>query len=533
MPRSSERLSMAFTIVEGANFDRCEGDDLGEKFDELSRKLREIRNLQKAASVLTWDQETKMPAGGSRARAEQLSTLSHLTHTMFTADAIDELLSSAREEIQDLPYESDDVSLLRVAQRDFDRSKKVPADFVAELTRHVSLSHHIWVQARLEDDYPTFAPFLAKTLELSRRRAEYLGYQEKPYDALLDLFEPGFRSSQVAQIFDKLKGELIPLVQAIGERADRVSDEPVHRSFDEAKQEKFGVIVAAAIGYDFSRGRLDRAVHPFETSFSRDDVRITTRFERDFLSPSLFGTMHESGHAMYEQGIGEGLEGTLLGRGASSALHESQSRLWENVVGRSRRFWQHFYPQLQETFPEALHDVDVDAFYRAINKVDPSLIRVEADEVTYSLHVMLRFEMEMGLLDGTISVEEAPDVWKEKHQLYLGVAPPNDRLGILQDIHWSSGLLGYFPTYALGTMLSLQLYNCALQAHPEIPDEVERGQFDTLRTWLTSNVYRHGRKFEPLELIERVTGRPIETEPYVAYLKEKFGDMYGLTSPST
>jgi carboxypeptidase Taq len=501
---------------------------LGEKFDALSRKLREIRNLQKAASVLIWDQETKMPPGGSRARAEQLSTLSHLTHTMFTADAIGEMLSSAREEIQGLPYDSDDASLIRVAQRDYEQSKKVPADLVAEMTRHIALSHHIWVQARREDDYPAFAPCLSKTLELSRRRAEYLGYQEKPYDALLDLFEPGMRSSKVAQIFDKLKGEIIPLVRAITEKADRVSDEPVHRSFDEVKQEEFGVMVAAALGYDFSRGRQDRAVHPFETSFSRNDVRITTRFERDFLNPSLFGTMHESGHAMYEQGIGEGLEGTLLGRGASSALHESQSRLWENVVGRSRRFWQYFYPQLQEKFPEVLNDVDLDAFYRAINKIEPSLIRVEADEVTYTLHVMLRFEMEMALFEGSISVQDASLAWKERHQQYLGVAPPNDRLGILQDIHWSSGLLGYFPTYALGTMLSLQLYNCALQAHPGIPDEIEHGRFDTLRSWLTEKVYRHGRKYEPLELIERVTGQQIQTEPYVAYLKAKFGEIYGL-----
>jgi carboxypeptidase Taq len=375
-----------------------------------------------------------------------------------------------------------------------------------------------------------FAPCLQTTIDLSRRRAEYLGYEERPYDALLDIFEPGMKSSQVAAIFDRLKAQLVPLVRAIADRTDRVSDAPVHRPFDEVKQEEFGLMIAAAIGYDFSRGRQDRAVHPFETAFSRDDVRITTRFETDFLNPSLFGTMHEAGHAMYEQGIGESLEGTLLGRGASSSLHESQSRLWENLVGRSRGFWHHFYPRLRETFPETLQEVDLDRFYQAINKVEPSLIRVEADEVTYTLHIMLRFEMEMGLMDGSISTEDAPGIWREKHEEYLGIVPPNDRLGILQDIHWSSALLGYFPTYALGTMLSVQLYNCALAAHPEISAEIEQGRFDALRAWLTQNVYRHGRKYQPLELIERVTGEQIQTEPYVSYLKSKFGEIYGLDS---
>lgn len=501
---------------------------MGQQFEALKERLATVRNLQKAGAVLNWDQETKMPASGAPARAEQIATLSRLAHTIFTAPETEELLTAAAEEVRDRPHDDDDASLVRVARRDFNRNRKVPADLVAEMARHSALAHEIWVQARKHGDYAAFAPCLETTLELSRRRAEYLGYDETPYDALLDLYEPGMTAAQVKQVFDDLKSELVPLAAAISEKIEMVSDAPVHRSFDERKQEEFGVHIATAIGYDFSRGRQDRAVHPFETAFSRDDVRITTRFDPEFLNPSLFGTIHESGHAMYEQGVGANLEGTLLARGASSGMHESQSRLWENVIGRSRPFWDCFYPRLQETFPEALSGVDVDAFYRAINKVEPSFIRVEADEVTYTLHIMLRFEMELELLEGSLSVADAPAVWNEKFQLYLGITPPNNTLGILQDIHWSGGMLGYFPTYSLGTILSSQLYEAALSAHPEIPQDTARGSFDTLRGWLTENIYQHGRKYLPNELIERATGRPLETGPYIRYLRTKFGEIYAL-----
>jgi len=321
---------------------------------------------------------------------------------------------------------------------------------------------------------------------------------------------------------------VIPGGQARGERAARGSEEPVHRSFDEAKQEKFGVIVAAAIGYDFSRGRLDRAVHPFETSFSRDDVRITTRFERDFLSPSLFGTMHESGHAMYEQGIGEGLEGTLLGRGASSALHESQSRLWENVVGRSRRFWQHFYPQLQETFPEPLRGLSAEEWYRHVNDVKPSLIRVEADEATYNLHIILRFEMEQEILARSIDLEDLPEAWNERMRGYLGIDVPEDRLGILQDMHWAGGHIGYFPTYALGNVISVQLWDQLRAELPDLDSQFEQGEFGELGKWLRENLHRHGRKYTSREMLERIVGGPMDPAPYLGYLRQKLGEIYGL-----
>jgi len=501
---------------------------MGEQLNLLKQRLEEIRHLNKASALLIWDQETKMPPGGARARAEQLATLSRLGHELFIADRTGELLARAADETADLPFDDDDTSLVRVSQRDYDRTKKLPTSLVTEFTRHSALAHGVWVHARESDDFAAFSPWLERTIELSRQRAEHLGYQENMYDALLDLFEPGIKSSQVTRIFDDLKQELVPLVAAIADRSDRVNDAAVHQPFDEMPQETFGKKVAAILGYDFSRGRLDPTVHPFETSFSCNDVRITTRYESNFLSPSLFGTMHETGHAMYEQGVSPALDHTPLGRGASSAVHESQSRMWENVVGRSRPFWRRYYPDLQRVFPQQLAEVNLDTFYGAINTVQPSLIRVYADEVTYNLHIMLRFEMEMDLLATRYPVSEAPAVWNDKMESYLGVRPPSDTLGILQDVHWSNGLFGYFPTYALGNILSLQLYEKALQERPEVRDQLARGETTGLREWMTEKIYRHGRKFQPAELVDRATGEPLQPRAYVKYLQTKFGELYGL-----
>jgi carboxypeptidase Taq len=501
---------------------------MGENLDRLRARLTDIRNMQHAMAVLRWDQQTYMPPGGATARGAQLATLSRMQHELFVADEIGEWLATAAEEVANEPYDSDDASLVRVTQRDWENARQLPAEFVAEVVRHSAVSQPLWAQARATNDYASFAPALQKTIELSRRTAEYRGYEDSPYDALLDRFEPGMKAAQVRTIFGDLKAQLVPLVAAIAERSDRVSDAPVHGPFPEAQQEEFGKAVVAAFGYDFTRGRQDRTVHPFATGFSRNDVRITTRFDSTFLNPALFGTMHESGHAMYEQGIAPELDSTPLGGGTSLGVHESQSRLWENVVGRSRAVWEHFYPRLRQTFPDRLRDVSLDDFYRAINKVKPSFIRVEADEVTYTLHIMLRFEMEQGLLDGSIGVGDAPHIWNEKMQEYLGITPPNDTLGILQDVHWSTGMMGYFPTYALGTILSLQLYETALQAHPTLQENLRGGDFAPLLGWLTENIYRHGRKYEPNELIQRATGRPLEIGPYVRYLTSKFGEIYGL-----
>ncbi|HZU13494.1 MAG TPA: carboxypeptidase M32 [Chloroflexota bacterium] len=494
----------------------------------LRERLATVVNLDHAAAVLGWDQQTYMPPGGARARGEQLATLTRLSHEIFTDQETAHLIDLAEQEVRSLPPESVDAALTRVARRDYDKATRVPASLVAELSRHAVEAHAVWVQARETADFPMFVPSLQRSVELSRELAEALGYEDQPYDALLDQFEPGMKTAQVRDIFTTLRPHLIELVQAVASSPVKMDAGILHQEFDEGKQEHVGRLIATRYGYDFTRGRQDRTVHPFETSFSRDDVRITTRFDKDFLGSSLFSTLHESGHAMYEQGVGEDLEGTPLAQGASLGVHESQSRLWENIVGRSRPFWEYFYPTLQETFPERLGQVPMETFYRAVNIVQPSFIRTEADEVTYNLHIMLRFEMELGMLDGSIPAVDANRVWDDLMDQYLGIRPPNDRLGILQDVHWSGGMLGYFSTYALGNILSAQFYAGALRAHPSIPDEIRQGEFATLRHWLSEHVYRYGRMDEPNTLIERATGSPLTIEPYLQYLRTKFGELYRL-----
>jgi carboxypeptidase Taq len=500
---------------------------MGQNLDRLKERLGQVTHLNHAAALLNWDQTTYMPPGGAAARGEQLATLTGIAHEMSVSDELGELLQNAAKEVANLPRESDDASLVRVAKKDYEDNRKLPPSLVAEVARHGAAAYGVWAQAREQNDFGTFAPYLEKTIDYSRQIAELLGYEDQLYDALLDQFEPGMKTVQVQAIFEQLKAELVPLVHAIAERVDQVDDSMLHRSFDEAKQEEFGKLAATAFGYDFMRGRQDRTVHPFCTSFSVNDVRITTRFDPDWLNPALFSTLHEAGHAMYEQGVSQSLEGSPLGGGASLGLHESQSRMWENVVGRSRGFWHHYYPKLQKVFPQ-LGDTDGDTFYRAVNRVEPSAIRVEADEATYNMHIMLRLEMELALLSGDMKVADAPAAWNEKMRSYLGVTPETDALGILQDVHWSHGVMGYFTTYSLGNLLSVQLYDAALRDHPEIPDEIGRGEFGTLREWMADRVYRHGRKFQPNELVPMATGQPITPAPYIAYLKQKFGDIYDL-----
>lgn len=499
-----------------------------QKLTELKARTLDIRNLRYAASVLGWDQQTQMPKGGTKARASQLATLSKVAHEMFVNDGIGELIEAAEQEVQHFDPESDDYRLVQVIKRDYHRATKLPSTFVAEFSRQTTLAHEIWAKARQDNDFEHFRPILETLVDLVRQKAEYLGYEEHPYDALIDEFEPGAKTSQVATVFSQLREELVPLVHAILEKQSINSDEPLRRHFPIEKQEAFGLKVVQQMGYDMARGRQDIAVHPFCISFSCDDVRITTRFDANFLQPALFGTIHESGHAMYEQGVNPAYEGTFLSKGTSLGVHESQSRLWENMVGRSRGFWQHYYPSLQETFDGVLDDVDLETFYRAINYVSPSFIRVEADEVTYPLHIMLRFEIEQDILSGQLTVKEAPAAWNDKFKSYFGAVPPTDTLGLLQDVHWSSGLMGYFATYLLGTLLSAQLYHHARQAHPQIPDEIQHGQFATLLQWMRTHIHQHGRKYLPDELIQKATGEPLSHRYFMDYLRQKYGEIYAL-----
>jgi carboxypeptidase Taq len=497
--------------------------------DQLKQRTADVTTLQSASAVLGWDQQTYMPPAGAERRAGQLALLDKLGHEMLVSAETGRLLAEAEREADGLDADSDDAAYLRVARRTFDKAAKLPSKLVEEIAQVTALAHEHWVAARAASDYQKFAPWLEKILVLERQVAEHLGYPNERYDALLDNYERDMTAAQVRAMFEELKAPVVELVKAIVQRGpDAVNTEPLTRDYHDERQRRFGESVIRALGYDFTRGRLDRAVHPFCTSFSRNDVRITTRYDRHFLPMSLFGTIHETGHALYDMGVAEKYDGNFLGDCASLGIHESQSRFWENLVGRSRSFWTYFYPTLQEQFP-ALADVELEAFYRAINRVEPSLIRVEADEITYNLHIMLRFEMEVDLLDGRLSVGDAPEAWNEKCRQYLGLTPPDDAHGILQDVHWSFGGIGYFPTYTLGNVISVQLYEAANESlGGRIPDLIAKGEFSVIREWLGQNVHRWGRKYTPVELVTRCTGRPPSTEPYLRYLKSKFGDIYGL-----
>jgi len=494
-----------------------------DELERLRRRLATVADLQAALSVLEWDQQTQMPEAASAGRAEQVATLSRIAHEHATAPEIGELLERFEGRFDP---ESVDGALVRIARRDYDRAVCLPASLVEEAARATSLAEPGWVEARSSADWTRFAPHLERIVELRRRAADAYGFVEHPLDPLIDLHEPGMTRARLEKIFAPMAERLIPLVRAVAAATDD-RDAILHGPFDVAAQEAFGRTVAGRFGYDWTRGRQDRAVHPFCTSFGIDDVRITTRFEPDFLPTALFGTMHEAGHGMYEQGIDPELARTPLADGVSMGVHESQSRLWENLVGRSRPFWRATYSKLQEAFPERLRAVDRETFYRAINRSAPTPIRVEADELTYNLHIFLRFEIEAALLDGSLAVADVPAAWNAQMEELLGIVPADDAEGALQDIHWSGGGFGYFPSYALGNILSVQLYRAAEAAHPEIEEEMERGELGTLLGWLRETVHRFGRRFDPDTLITRATGRSLDPEPYMEYLETKYGELYG------
>lgn len=498
-----------------------------QQYDALKARLADITHLNRAGAVLGWDQQCYMPPGGAGERAEGLAVISRISHEMFTSDETRKLLEDAEAEVAGLDAESDAAAYVRVARRDFDKSVKLPTSLVAELSRQEALGHEVWVEARKASDWSKFAPKLETLLGLSRQVAEYLGYEDQPYDALLDQYEPGMRTRDVERVFNELRPGLVELVQALG-RAPQIDDSVLKRDYDETGQLEFGEKVIRRLGFDFERGRQDRAVHPFCTSFGRDDVRITTRFDRNWLPMALMGTIHETGHALYEQGFDPKDEASPLGDAASLGFHESQSRLWENIVGRSLPFWKVFYGDLQKQFPGVLDDVSLDTFYRAINRVEPSMIRVEADEVTYNLHIMLRFELEKALIDGRLAVVDVPAAWNEKMRDYLGVTPRDDAEGCLQDVHWSGAMFGYFPTYALGTLLSAQLFEKALSDNPAIISDLASGEYGSLLGWLREKVHRPGRRYLPADLVTRICGEPAQSRSYLKYLNEKFRSVYNI-----
>jgi carboxypeptidase Taq len=501
---------------------------MGEKLEQLRQQLGVVADLSAATGVLSWDQQTYMPPGGAAGRAMQLATLSRLAHERFVSDEIGEALSAAESEVANLDPDSDEARLVKKTRRDYDKARKVPAEWVGEFRRITALAHQAWEKARAEADFPQFQPHLEEVVELRRQYVDFFAPYDHIYDPLLDDFEPGMKTAEVKAVFDELRPQQVELVRAVSERGAPVDDSVVHQPFAEEKQRDFGLEVVKAIGYDFERGRQDKSVHPFTSGFGTGDVRITTRFDPKFLNTALFGSMHEAGHAMYEQGVNPDFDRTPLADAASLAMHESQSRLWENLVGRSRPFWVAFYARLQDVFPGQLGGVDLDTFYRAINKVEPSFIRVEADEATYNLHIMLRFELEISLMDGTLAIGDLPQAWNARFDEYLGLTPSDDAEGVLQDIHWSGGMIGYFPTYALGNLVASQLWAKIQGDIPDLQHRIESGEFGELLSWLREHVHKYGGKFEPVELLTAVTGSGLTSEPYLRYLRDKFGEIYRL-----
>ncbi len=501
---------------------------MSDKLQKLKDILGEVEDLNRAAGVLAWDQETYMPPGGVAGRAAQISTLSRLAHVRFTSDEVGRLLDEVEGVVAGLPFDSDEASLVRVARRDHEQDRKLPPDLVAEIARAGSAARPFWQKARKDADFNTFAPYLEKNVELCRRMAEALGYKERAYDALLDRTEPGLTTDQLEAIFAELKRAIVPLVADIARHADAVDDRVLYRGFDPDLQVRYALDLVTKLGYDLERGRQDISTHPFSIALGPGDVRITTRVSRDFFNECLFGSIHESGHSMYSQGFGQSLDRTPLWGGASPGVHESQSRLWENLIGRSQPFWRHFFPSLHNTFPDPLKGCDEEAFFKAVNRSYPSLIRVEADEVTYNLHVLIRFELENEMLDGTLKVKELPEAWNARFKSYLGIDVPNDREGVLQDIHWSWPGFAEFPGYTIGNLVGAQLMDKIRADIPDLDGNIERGEFAVLLRWLRSNVHRHGRKFTPNELMERATGKPLSPGPWIAYVRKKFGSLYGL-----
>jgi carboxypeptidase Taq len=496
------------------------------ELERLKALLAEIDDLRRAAAVLEWDQLTYMPAAGAEERGAQLGTLGRIAHDRATSVELGRLIESLGASAQSLHPDSDDARLISVAARDFQKATRVPSAHVEEFAQVTTMAYHAWVEARRGSRFAGFAPHLERVLDLLRRYVGFFPTPEHPYDVLLDAYEPGMRTSEVKAIFDALRPKQVALIKQIA-AAEPVDDSFLHQDFDAKRQWDLGVEVTSQFGYDWKRGRQDLSEHPFSTAFSGNDVRITTRVDTGFLGQMIFSTMHECGHALYDQGIPASLARTPLAEGASNALHESQSRLWENLVGRSLPFWQRFYPRLQESFPQ-LASVPLQKFYRGVNRVQPSLIRTEADEATYNLHVMLRLELEIDVLEGRIEVRDLPGAWNERMHDYLGVVPADDTQGLLQDVHWSSGLFGYFPTYALGNLVSAQLWERIEQEIPDLSGKIAEGSFGPLLAWLRENVHRHGKKFPPQELVKRVTGSTIEAGPYLRYLEKKFGRIYGL-----
>ncbi len=501
-------------------------------YQALTEELKRISILASCGSLVSWDEQTCLPSKGTDFRAEQLSLLAGLRHERSTAPKLNDLLCAAEEELgADLAQDSIQSANVREARRDYNKSTRLPQQLVEELSRATSHAHLAWVNARKASNFSLFLEPLRKVITLKQEEAKALQVEGQTlYDALMDGYEPYASTARIETIFSKLREELVPLVQQIADSKIKAPVNILTRFYAQDQQKRFCEMVASAIGFDMQAGRIDTSAHPFCSGIAPGDCRLTTRYEERHFNSAFFGTLHEAGHGMYEQGLIKEAFGTPCGESVSLGVHESQSRMWENFVGRSLAFWQHFYPQCQQQFPHPLGDVNIGQFYSAINDVRPTLIRVEADEVTYNLHIMLRFELEQAMVTGDLPVEDIPSAWNQKIKDYLGIKVTDDAHGCLQDVHWSAGLLGYFPTYALGNMYAAQLFQQAASDLGSLETQFSKGDFQPLLEWLRTNIHHHGRRYSSDQLIQRITGQPTSHEPLIAQLRSKFSELYQLSS---
>ena len=503
-------------------------DDLKKAYERLLTLSRETSLLNSTMSVLDWDQKTYIPKGGVEHRGNQLALLSGMSHQKATAPEIGDLLKQLDGSSLTKDPDGFEASNIREIKHSYDKLVKIPQSLVEEITKVTTVAHEVWADARKKSDFSIFFPYLEKIITLKHQQAEAVGYEKHPYDALLDDFEPGATIEQVAKVFADFREELVKLVKAVINSGKRPDTSILTREYPVDRQERFGKEVSAAIGYDYDRGRLDVTVHPFCTGIGPGDVRITTRFNPNHFGQAFFGIMHESGHGIYEQGLNPESYGTPAGESVSLGIHESQSRMWENLVGRSKAFWKYFYPRAQKLYPEALGKVNLDDFYFAINESKPSFIRVEADEVTYNLHILVRFEIEQAFFGGDLSPKDIPAAWNEKFKNYFDIVPPDDAQGCLQDVHWSAGYIGYFPTYALGNLYASQFFGQAKKELGNLDEQFANGEFTKLKDWLREKIHRQGQRYRAEKLVQVVTGEPLSHRPSMDYLKAKYGELYGI-----
>lgn len=500
-------------------------------WNSLCRHLQEIALLESSAELLGWDERTMLPPKGGPYRAEQLAFLSGLIHQRRVDPRVGQWLDQLADHPDMDDPRSDVGTTVRQVRRVYEKQRKLPQQLVEELARSTVTGQQTWAEARKNNDFAAFLPVLEHLIALVREKAQIVGYDETPYDALLDDFEPEMTTREAARVLQELRASLVPLIEQIAGSRRTPPIGILQRHYPRAAQEAFGRRAAEAIGFDFQRGRLDVTDHPFCASLGPADCRITTRYDEHFLPSALFGILHEAGHGIYDQGLCSEHYGLPPGQFVSLGIHESQSRMWENLVGRSRSFWQYFFPHAQQAFPDALGEVSLEDFYFAVNRVQPSLIRVEADEATYNLHIVIRFELELALLEGQLLPSDLPEAWRDKYQAYLGITPDSDALGVLQDVHWSAALIGYFPTYALGNLYAAQFFEAAQEQLGDLSPAFSRGEFIPLRQWLNQTIHQQGQRYSASELVERVTGRPLSHEPLLHHLRNKLLPLYATALP--